>query len=82
MSGRRMSPSHRWAREHGGTGRQRRKGYTGKVIHRTFLAACAHSVSLFLSGRHGRLPYRCRWGPHYRDGETFKVHWHVGRRHR
>lgn len=67
----------------------RRAGQTRhpKVAHRWYLAARWHMRHLnakhlaeAASGAQRWEVYPCRWCDDYRDGETAKLHYHVGRR--
>ena len=51
----------------------------GKIAYASEDAA--RDQALLMDLKHGMAfsAYPCRWGNHYRDGEVFAVHWHVGR---
>jgi hypothetical protein len=80
------SPSERWSHMHGGTGRQRRAGYQGKIAYQSWPRAFGRTLSLILWDVRCRRrislrwPYACQWGSDYREGENARQHWHVGRR--
>lgn len=77
MSGDHSKPWHRWRRGHWG-GHPR--GTTHKIIHyfRIFAEWQAYSLSQQRTSEYDVYP--CRWGDNFQDGETHRLHWHVGRK--
>lgn len=61
-----------------------RSGHGTKIVHRWWLGAVWHSIRVtsfrWRTNRRFYLPYRCKWGQWYYNGQTAPVHWHVGRR--